>query len=62
VSDLFTGRALGRHLVSVAAPAIEDGRVVRVAVLVLDPVILSERLQQLGPTGRAYASVADGQG
>jgi PAS domain S-box-containing protein len=62
VSDLFTGRGTGRQLVATAAPVLERGQVTRVVVLAMDPAILSRRLQELGPTGRAYASVADGNG
>jgi PAS domain S-box-containing protein len=62
VSDLFTGRGTGRSLVAVAAPARQAGQVTRVVVLTLDPLALSERLRSLGPSGSAFASVADSQG
>ncbi|MGK7867423.1 PAS domain S-box protein [Falsiroseomonas sp. E2-1-a20] len=62
VSDLFTGRGTGRSLVAVAAPARQGDEITRVVVLTLDPLALSERLRSLGPSGSAFASVADGQG
>lgn len=62
VSDYFTGRATGRRIVAVAAPALRQGKVTRVVLLVVDPARLSDRLQALGLSGGAFASVTDSQG
>lgn len=62
VSDYFVGRATGRQIVAVAAPVLRQGKVTRVVLLVMDPARLSDRLQALGLSGGAFASVADSQG
>jgi PAS domain S-box-containing protein len=62
MSDLFVGRALGRPVVAAAAPAMQDGRITRVVVLVMDPRRLAEQLREHAPSGGAYVSVADGAG
>jgi PAS domain S-box-containing protein len=62
VSDYFVGRGTGRPIVAVAAPALQQGKVTRVVVLVLDPGQLSERLRAMQSTGGAFVSVADGRG
>jgi PAS domain S-box-containing protein len=62
VSDYFVGRRAGRPLVAVAAPALQQGRVTRVVVLVLDPAVLSARLLSMRSSDGAFVSVADGQG
>jgi PAS domain S-box-containing protein len=62
VSNLFTARGAGRLSVAVAAPTFQDGRVTRVVAIGIDLAKLSARLAAQGPSGHAYASVADGGG
>jgi PAS domain S-box-containing protein len=62
VSNLFVGRASNRPVIAIAAPVRHEGQVTRVVVLAADPASLADSLRAQGPSGRAYASVADGRG
>ncbi len=62
MSNLFVGRAVRQPVVAAAAPAMQDGRITRVVVLVMDPRRLAELLREHAPSGGAYVSVADGEG